>query len=102
MLLIWNSYKRCSSIMLISDWAALTLLDSSVPDVTVTLSSVLALPPDLRRSNPSSPFCKSLVGGLTSLMRSIGELAAGANPKGTTDTAPTPPRGAAVEGGMVD
>ena len=33
--------------MLISDCAAFTLLDSSDPDVTVTESSVLALPPVL-------------------------------------------------------
>ena len=44
--------------MLISDCAALTLLDSSIPDVSVTVGSVGALLPSLRRSNPSSPFCR--------------------------------------------
>ena len=45
MLLICNSYRRCSSIMLIKDCAALTLLDSNIPEVTETLSSVLTFRP---------------------------------------------------------
>src|SRR5450631_3537285 len=101
MLLICNSYRRCSSIMLTSDCAALTLLDSSSPDTMVTVSSVLALPPLLRRNRPSDPFCRSLVDGLTSLIRSTCDCAAAERPSGTTDTVPSVPMVTWVEGGTV-
>src|ERR1700674_5255526 len=86
--------------MLISDCAALTLLDSSIPEVTETVSSVLALPPLFKRSNPSSPFCRLASGGLTSLMRSTCVTANGAEPCGTTDTVPSLPMLTTVEGGI--
>ncbi len=85
--------------MLINDCAALTLLDSSSPEVIVTVSSVFALPPLFMRSMPSSPFCRSEVGGLTSLMRSACVIAKGADPCGTTDIVPSPPMERVVEGG---
>src|SRR5579863_2468558 len=100
MLLICNSYKRCSSIMLTRDCAALTLLDSNAPDVTVTVSSVGAVPPLLRCSNPSAPFCKSLGGGLTNLMRSTSDCASGGEPSGTTDIVPSVPMVTWVDGGI--
>src|SRR5260370_15852742 len=101
MLLICSSYRRCSSIMLTNDWAALTLLDSSSPDTMVTVSSVLALPPLLRRKSPSDPFCKSLVDGFVSLMRSTCDCAAAERPSGTTDTVPSVPMVTWVEGGTI-
>src|ERR1700731_4219283 len=82
MLLIVNSYRRCSSIILTRDCAALTLLDSNSPEAMVTVSSVLALPPLFRRSSPSGPFCKSFVAGLTNLMRSTCDCAAALKPSG--------------------
>jgi hypothetical protein len=87
--------------MLIRDCAALTLLDSSIPEVTETVSSVFALPPLFKRNKPSAPFCSVDVGGLTSLMRSTCVTANGADPYGTTDTVPSAPMLTTVEGGMM-
>src|SRR5277367_1317671 len=88
--------------MLISDCAALTLLDSSIPEVTDTVSSTFALPPDFRRNNPSSPFCRSVVGGFTNLIRSTWVMANAAEPCGTADTVPSPPMLTTVDGGMIN
>src|SRR5271169_3194357 len=85
--------------MLTSDCAGFTLLDSSTPELTATLSSVGALPPLFKRINPSAPFCRLLAGGLTNLMRSTCDCAAGERPSGTTDTVPSPPTVTAVAGG---
>src|ERR1700675_1368707 len=85
--------------MLTRDCAGLTLLDSNTPDDTVTVSSVGALPPLFRCSNPSAPFCRSFAGGLTSLTRSTWLCAAGLKPSGTTDIVPALPMVTCVDGG---
>src|ERR1700688_2117574 len=101
MLLICNSYRRCTLIMLTNDLAALTLLDPNSREAMVSVSSVLALPPLLRRRRPSDPFCRSLVEGFTNLIRSTCDCAAAERPSGTTDTVPSVPMVTWVEGGTV-
>src|ERR1700690_2525988 len=85
--------------MLTSDIAALTLLDSSTPELIVTVSSAGALPPDFRYSRPSVPFVNVESGGLTSLILSTWDCAAAASPSGTTDIVPSPPMVVCVDGG---
>lgn len=47
---------RESSIMLMSACGRLTLLDSSAPETSFTSADAGAVPPDFRRSRPSSPL----------------------------------------------